>query len=171
MKTCLNCMTTTTNNNLEKCNVCGSSNFRAGRPKTGYKMDPSEVNEEASAAVDDNDNVAEVHHMLLHNTIPTEDTTHMTREEHIEMHNSGIDYSGYSDDVTLGKWIGTLILLAIPVVGIVYAIVKIVKKSENITYTNYLKAQLIISVVSAILGFIFSGIIVNSLVNMLYYMY
>lgn len=161
MKTCLKCMTTTSNDSLERCNVCGSTEFRHGRPKTGYKMDPAE--EKANEP-------------RLKENISNEKREGMVDDKkESKQDTSGIDYpameeNAYTNDTSISKWVLTFIIMAIPVANIIYAVVVIVQKKVNITMLNYMKASIIVSiiawVVSAALGSLLTAMIVNTMYSL-----
>lgn len=161
MKTCLECMTTTSNDSLERCNVCGSTEFRHGRPKTGYKMDPTEekVNEPR----------------VKENISNEKREGRVDDKKESKQDTPGIDYTAmgenaYTNDTSIGKWVLTFIIMAIPVVNIIYAVVVIVQKKVNTTMLNYMKASIIVSIiawiVSAALGSLLTAMIVNTMYSL-----
>ena len=163
MKTCLDCMTTTTNDDLKRCNVCGGQNFKSGRPKTGYKMDPTEQKNGT---------------MQMEKTpVKKDDTSRSTAQSNVNMqqgmtHDMGqIDYGDYTDDITVGKWIITFILMAIPIVGIIYAIITIATKKQSKSYTNYMIAALIMTAIAVVLSLVLGSVLTSLIVNMMYGMY
>lgn len=163
MKTCLDCMTTTTNDDLKRCNVCGGCNFKSGRPKTGYKMDPTEQEKGT---------------MQMEKTPVRKDVTPRSMPQsngnmQQSMTNSmgQIDYGEYSDDITIGKWIITFILMAIPIVGIIYAIITIATKKQSRSYINYMIATLIMTAIAIVLSLVLGSVLTSLIVNMMYSMY
>lgn len=163
MKTCLDCMTTTTNDDLKRCNVCGGCNFKSGRPKTGYKMDPTEQKA---------DNIHTEKAPVRKDEAAKRNTQQNGNMQQSMPHGIGqIDYGEYSDDITVGKWIITFILMAIPIVGIIYAIVTIATKKQGKSYTNYMIAALIMTAIAVVLSLVLGSVLTSLIVNMMYSMY
>lgn len=157
MKTCLKCMTTTSNNNLERCNVCGGTEFRQGRPKAGYKMDPSESIEQQNEIKHETDNKSKTGERIVAET----------RASNIE-NSMAVNYD---DTVSLGKWLLTFIIMAIPVIGIIYAIVNIVNKNNSNTYKNYMKASLVMTVIAFVLSIVAGSLLTSYIANLMYTLY
>jgi hypothetical protein len=67
--------------------------------------------------------------------------------------------------MSLGDWVITLIIMAIPCVGLVMMFVWGFGKSGNTSRKNYCRATLIFAAVGIILGFAFYGAIIASLAN------
>ncbi|MGA9341156.1 MAG: hypothetical protein WBV61_02335 [Rhodanobacteraceae bacterium] len=63
-----------------------------------------------------------------------------------------------SPTISLGEWIITLIVLAIPLVNIIMLLVWGFSASTNPTKRNYCRAVLIFLVVGIILAFLFGGL-------------
>lgn len=166
MKTCLKCMTTTRNDELKTCNICGGEEFRSGRPKNGYKMDPTEDSSVENKNTDTNDK-----------------TEIVNKEEHeriTEKHNKVSEQTKYNydysiaesnDEVTLGKWIVTFIIMAIPLVNIIYAIITILQKNKSRTYINYMKAALIMSIIAIVVSVALGSVISAFIANLMYSLY
>ncbi|WP_425449298.1 hypothetical protein [Dethiothermospora halolimnae] len=64
------------------------------------------------------------------------------------------DSPGYYDVVSVGHWIGLLILFAIPLVNIV-GLIYLAVSSENINIKNYSKASLILIGISLVVTLFF----------------
>ncbi len=61
-----------------------------------------------------------------------------------------------SETVSLGEWIGTIILSGIPLVGFIILLVWAFGGGAKPSKQNYARAVLIVAIIGAILGFIFS---------------
>lgn len=147
MKTCLGCMTTTLDDSLETCRICGGNNFKSGRPKEGYKIDTDAIKETKKSEID---NIKE-------------------KEENI------VDSNGqYSVNVTTDKttssWIVTFIVLSIPIVGVIYAIIKMTKEIDT-TIKNYYRAWIIMFVASLIVSALLSSVLAGFIKSMMYSLY
>lgn len=162
MKTCLECMTTTSNDSLERCNVCGSTEFRHGRPKTGYKMDPAE--EKANELrVKENISNEKREGMV--------DGKKESKQDTPDIDYTAIEENAYTDDISMGKWLLTFIIMAVPVVNIVYAVVVIVQKKVNTTMLNYMKASIIMSIIAWIVSVALGSLLTAMIVNTMYSLY
>lgn len=179
MKTCLKCMTTTRNDGLEACNICGGTDFRLGRPKTGYKMDPTEGN-----IIEDKDTltynkIKEDKYIETRKNKEVQDrTAERVRISREQQQNTAIEQFDYnysnidtSDEITLGSWIVTFIIMAIPLLNIAYAIITIVQKKKSRSYINYMKAALIMSIVAIIISVAVGSVISAFIANLMYSLY
>jgi len=64
---------------------------------------------------------------------------------------------GYdTSPMSVGDWVITMILLAIPVVGIVMLIYWIVSSTGNINRRNYCLASLVIVAIAIVIGIVFA---------------
>lgn len=168
MKTCLKCMTTTLNDNIEKCNVCGSTNFRSGRPKTGYKMEET-VEGKADSSKGNNttkqNNVDKAYMAGSNNKSKAAN----------QISNTGIgnyDVDDYADDdVSIGSWVVTFIIMTIPVINIIFAIIKIAKSGSSKTVKNYFKASIIVNVAAIIISAVAGTVLTSMIVNFMYTLY
>ena len=177
MKTCLKCMTTTRNNEIKVCNICGGTDFRSGRPKTGYKMDPTEnnieVNKDTFTYNKEDKNIE-----TQKNKVIQDITAEKVSIDRGQQHNTATEQFNYnyntidtSDEITLGNWIVTFIIMAIPLLNIAYAIITIVQKKKSRSYINYMKAALIMSIVAIIISMAIGSVISAFIANLMYSLY
>ena len=178
MKTCLKCMTTTRNDELEECNICGGTDFRLGRPKTGYKMDPTENNIEINKDTFTYNKGKENKNIETRKNKVIQDTTEKVSLGREQQQNTATEQFNYnygtidtSDEITLGNWILTFIIMAIPLLNIVYAIIKIVQKKKSRSYINYMKAALIMSILAIIVSVALGSVISAFIANLMYSLY
>lgn len=68
----------------------------------------------------------------------------------------GISYKGYDDVVSIGSWIGIILILAIPIVDII-ALFVMAFGSNNDNIKNFAKASLIISAIVIVLSLMFAA--------------
>jgi len=74
--------------------------------------------------------------------------------------------SGMNNDITsLGGWIITLLLMCIPCANIIYIIVCLVKKPEDQSRVNFIKAYAILMAASIVISIVLSVIIGASAIS------
>lgn len=188
MKTCLKCMTTTMDDSLEVCPICGASNFRKGRPKQKTETHNSNMNTEHRAASKGNNNAQEKNKVSNNgkenkdisnsreavkgntrkNATSANEKLNIKGNEHQNVNNYNINM--LNSDISISKWILTFLLCSIPFVGIVYALINI-KKSINDTYKNYMIAILIFKVIGIVAGVILTNVLTPIITNNMYSMY
>lgn len=160
MKTCLDCMTTTQDNNQERCAVCGGTNFRMGQPKR--KREQGNGMNQQHSSVDNMNNQRNEHvsqNQVYANNYANAPAYMSTGLENVEA------------DVTLGGWMLKMLILAIPIVRIIYAIVGIASAKNSKTVKNYFKAFLIMYAIGLVIGVIASQALVSVFTNMMYNLY
>ena len=148
MKTCLKCMTTTLDDETEKCRICGANEFRSGRPKTGYKMEEDELNKDEKQE-EDNKGTGE---QILGSELP--------------------EYNyDTNDDIKVSKWMVTFIIMSIPIVNVIYAIVNILMKNGNNSYISYMKATVIMNIIAILVSFVAGALFSELITNLIYTLY
>lgn len=68
--------------------------------------------------------------------------------------------------ITLGEWVITLLITAIPLVGFIMLFVWAFGSGTNPTKANFAKASLIFVVIGIVLWFLFIGAIVTAIMSM-----
>lgn len=80
----------------------------------------------------------------------------VVKEEKYEKRNETGSYRGSSDEISIGAWIGIMIVLAIPLVNII-ALFYIAFGNTNETLKNFGKAQLILVGIGLVLVLLIRG--------------
>ncbi len=65
--------------------------------------------------------------------------------------------------MTMGQWLVTMLLMAIPIVNIVLIIVWAVSKTENPNRSNWAKAYIIIMAIVIVLYVLFAGVVLGAM--------
>jgi hypothetical protein len=68
--------------------------------------------------------------------------------------------------ISLGEWLITLIITAIPLVGFIMLIVWGFGSGTNPTKANFAKATLVMMVIGVVLWFLFIGTIITAIMSM-----
>lgn len=164
MKTCLNCMITIKDDSIEKCPVCGASNFRKGRPKNGVKYYEDiqrekfeSTTESSSSEIGNNDS-----------DIDIKDTKELDNVYTVD--NKNYNDMIIADDINIVKWIVTFVVCSIPIIGIIYAVIGIAK-ARNRSYKSYLIAMLIFKIIGVIVGIVLNSIITPIITDYMYTLY
>ena len=66
----------------------------------------------------------------------------------------GVSQRGYSEEMTLGKWMGTFFILLIPGINIIAMLVWLFGGGKNRSRVNYIRAALLFSVILTVIGVI-----------------
>lgn len=68
------------------------------------------------------------------------------------------EYNTYHDEVmSVGKWIGVMFILAIPIVNIIMYVIWAFSSNTNPNLSNFCKATLLLGLISVFIAFAFAG--------------